>query len=453
MKFQNLGLMPELCKAVRERGYSEATPIQAATIPAILEGKDVLGGAQTGTGKTAAFALPMLQRLGTHKSEAPRALILTPTRELADQVAESFIAYGSHLELKVLKIYGGVSMNPQKKSLARGVDIIVATPGRLRDHLGQKTIDLSKIDILVLDEADRMLDMGFINDIKAILNELKKPVRQTLMFSATYGKDVEKLALKILNDPVRADVAPRNSAGSDVRQIAYNVGRVKRVDLLIHLIQSGSWYQVLVFVRTKHGADRLAKKLNKADIPSMAIHGDKKQGARTRALEKFKKGDLQALIATDIAARGIDLTDLSHVVNFDLPQQAEDYVHRIGRTGRAGKSGDAISFITEEDGKKLADIEHLLKSSIPGKTVPGFEPLQAAAKPGVNDRRTSGATSPAGRRKKPAGRSSRGKGPAGSGGSAHKESTLGGSGRRRPTNNSDGGRQSNRGRGKPNRGR
>jgi ATP-dependent RNA helicase RhlE len=374
MKFQTLGLVSELCAAVESRGYREPTPIQAGAIPAILDKKDVLGGAQTGTGKTAAFALPMLQLLEKPLNSAPRALILTPTRELAEQVAESFIAYGRHLHLKVLKIYGGVPIKPQIRSLSRGIDIVVATPGRLLDHVQQRTIDLSNIDILVLDEADRMLDMGFINDIKAVLRLLKKPSRQTLMFSATYAKDVEKLALSILKNPVRVEVAKRNAAAEDVRQRVYFVDRAGKLDLLVHLIREGSWYQVLIFVRTKHGADRLAKKLNKADIPSAAIHGDKKQGARTRALDNFKKGDLQALIATDIAARGIDLVDLSHVVNFDLPQQAEDYVHRIGRTGRAGKSGDAISFVMPEEMKKLNEIERVVKTSIPAKTVAGFEP-------------------------------------------------------------------------------
>jgi ATP-dependent RNA helicase RhlE len=376
MKFKDLGLRPELCAAVEGRGYREPTPIQAQTIPSILAGKDVLGGAQTGTGKTAAFALPMLQLLEKPAASGPRALILTPTRELAEQVAESFIAYGRHLHLKVMKIYGGVPIKPQIRSLVRGIDIVVATPGRLLDHVQQRTIDLSNVEILVLDEADRMLDMGFINDIRAILRQLTNSTRQTLMFSATYAKDVEKLALNILNDPVRVEVAKRNAAADDIRQSVYFVDRARRLDLLVHLIREGSWYQVLIFVRTKHGADRLAKKLNKADIPSAAIHGDKKQGARTRALENFKTGDLQALIATDIAARGIDLVDLSHVVNFDLPLQAEDYVHRIGRTGRAGKSGDALSFVMPEEAKKLSEIERVVKIEIPVKTVAGFEPSQ-----------------------------------------------------------------------------
>ncbi len=379
MNFKKLGLIPELCKAVEQRGYDEPTPIQTQAIPAILDGRDVMGGAQTGTGKTAAFALPILQQLIEHRGGAPRALVITPTRELADQVAESYTAYGRHLRVRTLKIYGGLPMAQQIRLLEQGSDILVATPGRLMDHLGQNTVDLSQVRTLVLDEADRMLDMGFINDIKKIIRALPAHTRQTLLFSATYAKEVEKLALSILSNPVRIETAPRNAAAAEVRQVIYPVDRGRRTELLIHLIRENAWYQVLIFVRTKHGADRLAKKLHKAGIPCAAIHGDKRQGSRTRALENFKTGDLQALIATDIAARGIDLTDLGHVVNYDLPQQAEDYIHRIGRTGRAGKSGEAISLVSPEEGKKLSDIERILGSAVNRQTIRGFEPTHAAA--------------------------------------------------------------------------
>lgn len=379
MTFNKLGLKPEILKAIIDKGYRKATPIQSQSIPAILKGKDILGGAQTGTGKTAAFALPILELLSdsVKRTKKPRALILTPTRELADQVGESFQAYGQHLILKSTTIYGGVSINPQISTLKKGCDIIVATPGRLIDHINQKTINLSDIEILVLDEADRMLDMGFIRDIKKIIQELPKK-RQNLLFSATYSNEIKKLAGEILKNPVAVEVTKRNTAAEKVEQVVHNVDKRQKRHLLAHLIKEQSWYQVLVFVRTKHGANRLATQLKKSGIPSSAIHGDKSQGARTRALKDFKQGDLQTLIATDIAARGIHLDDLSHVVNFDLPQVPEDYVHRIGRTGRAGKSGIAISLICPEDEKQLVRIEKLLKTKIPVEEVKSFTPVEIA---------------------------------------------------------------------------
>ncbi len=379
MNFNKLGLCPEILEAVEARGYQNMTPIQAQAIPAILQGKDVLGGAQTGTGKTAAFALPILEMLDaapvSRGRRKPRALILTPTRELADQVGESFRVYGKYLSLRSAAIYGGVSINPQISVLKKGMDIVIATPGRLLDHLDQKTINLSEIEILVLDEADRMLDMGFIRDIQRILKFLP-PERQNLMFSATYEKEIRKLAGSLLNDPVSVEVAKRNTAAEMVEQKVHHIDKTQKRHLLAHLIKTGGWYQVLVFVRTKHGANRLAKQLLKENIPSAAIHGDKSQGARTRALTQFKQGDLQALIATDVAARGIHLEELSHVVNFDLPQVPEDYVHRIGRTGRAGKSGTAISFVSPDEIKQIQRIEKLLKNRIPLEDVKGFIPVE-----------------------------------------------------------------------------
>ncbi|MDA3811663.1 MAG: DEAD/DEAH box helicase [Spirochaetaceae bacterium] len=375
MKFEELGLSPEVLKGVESKGYKKATPIQAQAIPLILEGKDLLGGAQTGTGKTAAFALPILELLSRYKQEspAPRALILTPTRELADQVSISFSTYGQFVDLKITKLFGGVKMNPQIENLKKGTDIVIATPGRLMDHVNQKNIDLSNIKILVLDEADRMLDMGFINDIKDIVESLTRN-RQTLLFSATYGNDIENLAGQVLKNPVSVEVTKRNAAASEVQQIVHYIDKKHRFDLLAHLITEGCWYQVLVFVKTKHGAERLTSQLLKAGIPSSSIHGDKSQGARSRALREFKSGDLQALVATDVACRGIDLHDLSHVVNFELPQIPEDYIHRIGRTGRAGKSGVAISLVSYTEKNQLKKIEKILKYEIPQSVVEGFEP-------------------------------------------------------------------------------
>ncbi|QEN07071.1 DEAD/DEAH box helicase [Oceanispirochaeta crateris] len=379
MTFTQLGLKEEILKAVQEKGYKETTPIQAQAIPAIMKSRDVLGGAQTGTGKTAAFALPLLHRLSEseRKGKQPRVLVLTPTRELAEQVGESFRNYGKYVQLKTTTVYGGVKINPQIGTLRKGVDILVATPGRLLDHLSQKTVSLSQIETLVLDEADRMLDMGFIHDIKRIMKQLPQQ-RQNLLFSATYSKDIRKLSDGILNNPVSVEVAARNTAAEMVDQSIYKIDKRQKRFLLSHLIKEEAWFQVLVFVRTKHGANRLAKQLASEGISTAAIHGDKSQNARIKALESFKKGDLQALIATDVAARGIHLEGLSHVVNFDLPQQPEDYVHRIGRTGRAGKSGSAISLVSSDEKGMLQRIELLLKKSIHVKTCTDFVPAELA---------------------------------------------------------------------------
>jgi ATP-dependent RNA helicase RhlE len=376
MKFEELGLRPEILKAVAFKGYKTVTPIQAQSIPAIIEGKDVMGGAQTGTGKTAAFALPIIEKLSKIPaiSKHPRALIITPTRELAEQIGESFKNYGTYLKLKQATIYGGVNIKQQKSTLKNGTDIVIATPGRLLDHLSQNTICLSQIETLVLDEADRMLDMGFIRDIKKIISFLPQ-VRQNLLFSATYGKDIKSLAAGILKNPLSVEVAARNSTADKVEQKIHLIERGQKRHLLAHLVKEESWYQVLVFVRTKHGANRLASQLLKNGIPSSSIHGDKSQGARTRALSEFKNGNLQALVATDVAARGIDMENLSHVVNYDLPQTPEDYIHRIGRTGRAGKSGIAISLVSPEEKKQLLQIEKLLKRSLLVETVKGFKPV------------------------------------------------------------------------------
>jgi ATP-dependent RNA helicase RhlE len=379
MTFTQLGLKDEILKAVHDRGYTETTDIQAKSIPAILENRDVLGGAQTGTGKTAAFALPLLEKLSEseRKGKNPRVLVLTPTRELAEQVGESFRSYGKYLSLNTVTVYGGVKIGSQISAVRKGVDILVATPGRLLDHLSQRTFHLKDIETLVLDEADRMLDMGFIHDIKRILKQM--PVkRQNLMFSATYGKDIKKLSEGILSNPVSVEVTRRNTAAEMVVQYMYKVDKRQKRFLLSHLIKEESWYQVLVFCRTKHGANRLSKQLANEGINTAAIHGDKSQNARLKALENFKKGDLQALIATDVAARGIHLEGLSHVVNFDLPRNAEDYVHRIGRTGRAGKSGTAVSFASADEKQDLQKIERLLNKSIPVKHSETFVSVELA---------------------------------------------------------------------------
>lgn len=377
MSFDTLGLMAELLRAISQKGYSKPTPIQQEAIPVILEGRDVMGGAQTGTGKTAGFTLPLLQLLSKkakNRGRRPvRALILTPTRELAAQVAESIETYGKHLPLKSTVIFGGVNINPQIIKLRKGVDILVATPGRLLDHVGQKTVDLSEVDFLVLDEADRMLDMGFIHDVKKVLNLLPKK-RQNLLFSATFSNDIKKLADNLLNSPVMIEVAARNTASEKVDQLIHPVDRVLKSKLLSHLISSKNWKQVLVFTRTKHGANRLAEYLNKDGITADAIHGNKSQGARTRALANFKKGSSRVLVATDIAARGLDIDQLPHVVNFELPNVPEDYVHRIGRTGRAGSEGQAVSLVCVDEKKLLRDIEKLIKRELPKEIIPDYKP-------------------------------------------------------------------------------
>jgi len=380
MHFTDLGLAEPLLRAVREQGYDTPTPIQAQAIPIVLQGGDLMGGAQTGTGKTAGFTLPMLQRLSLVKpvrdarGRIPiRALILTPTRELAAQVEESVRTYGKYLPLTSMVMFGGVGMQPQIDRLRKGVDILVATPGRLLDHHQQGTLDLKHVEIFVLDEADRMLDMGFIHDIKKVLAVLPAK-KQSLLFSATFSDEIKALADRLLNAPVLVEVARRNATADLIAQKVHPVGRERKKELLAHLIKTGDWHQVLVFTRMKSGANRLTDYLNDHGITAMAIHGNKSQGARTKALADFKAGDLQVLVATDIAARGIDIDMLPHVVNFELPNVPEDYVHRIGRTGRAGASGEAISLACLDEEVFLKDIERLIKRSIPRETVPGFEP-------------------------------------------------------------------------------
>ena len=376
MLFKDLGLSAELLSAVEKQGYEEATPIQQQAIPLILEGKDVLAGAQTGTGKTAGFTLPVLQRLQKNHNEGqkrhPRVLVLTPTRELAAQVHESVQDYGRYLPFRSAVIFGGVSINPQKQKLVKGVDIVVATPGRLLDHLQQRSINLSKVEILILDEADRMLDMGFIRDIRKILDVIPSQ-RQTLLFSATFSNEIKLLAAEFLHKPAEIQVTPENSAVKLVSQIVYPVDKKRKRELLSHKIGEENWQQVLVFTRTKHVANKLAEQLGTDGISSAAIHGNKSQGARTKALADFKAGRVRVLVATDIAARGIDINKLPHVVNFELPNVAEDYVHRIGRTARAGEEGAAISLVCVDELKLLRDIEKLLGSNIEKVNVPGYD--------------------------------------------------------------------------------
>ena len=378
MLFSKLGLSAELLRAIQEQGYEEATPIQQQAIPLVLEGRDILAGAQTGTGKTAGFTLPMLQRLqmsaaGDKRRRRIRALVLTPTRELTAQVAESVRSYGRHLPFKTAVIFGGVSINPQISKLRKGVDIVVATPGRLLDHLQQGTIDLGHVEMLVLDEADRMLDMGFIRDIRKVLKALPAD-RQNLLFSATCSKEIKRLADDLLNSPTEVQVTPRNTTVERVTQIVHPVDRRRKRELLSHRIGAENWRQVLVFTRTKHGANRLAEQLSNDGIKATAIHGNKSQGARTRALAEFKTGTARVLVATDVAARGLDIDRLPHVVNFELPNVPEDYVHRIGRTARAGQAGHAISLVCVDELKLLRGIEQLLGSDIERQIIPGYEP-------------------------------------------------------------------------------
>jgi ATP-dependent RNA helicase RhlE len=385
MTFDSLGLAPAYLRAVADEGYTEPTPVQRQAIPLILAGRDVLAGAQTGTGKTAAFVLPVLQRLAaTQPAPAPttngrparqpvRALVLTPTRELALQVEESVRTYGRHRPMRSVAIYGGVGYGTQVSALRAGTPIVVATPGRLLDHVGQRTIDLSRVEVLVLDEADRMLDMGFIRDIRKVLALLPRR-RQNLLFSATFSDEIRELANGFLVDPATVDVAPRNTAAELVEQVVIPVDRERKRALLSQLVRSGRINQALVFTRTKHGANRLAEQLGRDGINAVAIHGNKSQGQRVRALDDFKDGRAAILVATDIAARGLDIEALPHVVNYELPMVPADYVHRIGRTGRAGAGGHAVSLVCVDEAGLLRDIQRLLGHAVPSEVVPGFEP-------------------------------------------------------------------------------
>ena len=376
MKFNELGLMPSLLKAVNEKGYTDPSPIQEKAIPLILRRKDVLASAQTGTGKTAGFTLPLLQILSKQSNSNHRkikALILTPTRELAAQIYDNVIEYSRHLELRSTVIFGGVNQKPQVSKIRSGIDILIATPGRLLDLENQRLLSLRNVEILVLDEADRMLDMGFQRDINKIMNLLPSK-RQNLLFSATFSKEIKRLAKGILNDPAMVETSPQNTTVEAIVQYVYNVDKNKKSSLIIQLIKEGNWKQVLVFTRTKHGANNLCKKMIKSDISAAAIHGNKSQGARTRALAGFKDGSVEILVATDIAARGLDIPLLPHVINFELPNIPEDYVHRIGRTGRAGAKGEAISLVCIDEKQYLKDIEKLVNLRIPSKIKQGFEP-------------------------------------------------------------------------------
>jgi ATP-dependent RNA helicase RhlE len=377
MSFDSLGLSAALLRAVGDQGYTEPTPIQSRVIPVVLEGRDVMAGSQTGTGKTAGFTLPLLQRLAAQPQPGGkrrvRALILTPTRELAAQVAESVRIYGRHLPLTSAAIFGGVSINRQIAELRRGVDILIATPGRLLDHVGQRNVDLGTVEVFVLDEADRMLDMGFLPDIRRII-ALLPTARQNLLFSATFPDDIRKLANKLLHSPVQIEVARPNAAADRVEQVVHLVEKHDKRGVLSWLIGSGNWQQVLVFTRTKHGANRLVRQLEQDGLSAVAIHGNKSQGARTRALDEFKQGAVRVLVATDIAARGLDIDELPHVVNYELPDLAEYYVHRIGRTGRAGRHGVAVSLVSRDEQAQLRDIERLAGQRIPQRALEGFEP-------------------------------------------------------------------------------
>ncbi|HKD54258.1 MAG TPA: DEAD/DEAH box helicase [Steroidobacteraceae bacterium] len=377
MSFAELGLVPGLLRAVSEKGYGSPTPIQRAAIPAVLAGRDVLAGAQTGTGKTAAFVLPLLQRLGTAQGRAPRALVLTPTRELAAQVADSATGYGCHTSLRTCVIFGGVSDKPQIEALRAGCDLLVATPGRLLDLAQQRALDLSQVQCCVLDEADRMLDMGFIHAIRQILKLLPRE-RQNLMFSATYSQEIRELAARLLREPLAIEVAARNATADRIEQHVYHVPREHKRHLLAHLIHSGSWQQVLVFTRTKHGANRLTQQLLAAGVEATAIHGNKSQSARVRALSDFKENRITALVATEVAARGLDIRELPHVVNYELPHVPEDYIHRIGRTARAGGSGSAVSLVSPDEAPLLRDIEKLLQRTVTVAELPDYPRAEPA---------------------------------------------------------------------------
>ncbi len=377
MSFTNLGLSEPLLKAIKEQGYDKPTPIQEKAIPVVIEGKDVLAAAQTGTGKTAGFTLPLLEKLSQTQPKMQkkqiRALVLTPTRELAAQVAESIKTYGKHMPYTSTVIFGGVGINPQLATIRKGVDIVIATPGRLLDIAGQKGIDFSALECLILDEADRMLDMGFIHDIKKLM-KLMPQKRQTLLFSATFSPEIKTLASGLLKNPVLVEVARQNTTADQISQVVHFVDKRRKRELLSQLIKTKDWRQVLVFTRTKHGANKLTKELEEYGISAAAIHGNKSQGARTKALASFKANEIRVLVATDIAARGIDIDQLPHVVNYELPNVPEDYVHRIGRTGRAGQSGEAVSLVCVDEHKLLKDIEKFIKSDIKKVDIEAFRP-------------------------------------------------------------------------------
>jgi ATP-dependent RNA helicase RhlE len=395
MSFNDLGLTPELVRAVSEKGYSAPTPVQSQAIPAVLSGRDVLAGAQTGTGKTAAFVLPILQKLGRPSADrAPRALVLTPTRELAAQIAESARTYGAYSGLRVAVVFGGVGINPQIDALRRGCDLLIATPGRLLDLHDQRAADLRSVQHFVLDEADRMLDMGFVHQIKSVM-KLLPPVRQNLMFSATYSDDIRELANRYLRNPVTVEVAARNATADRVEQHVYRVPKDHKRHLLAHLIDDGGWHQVLVFTRTKHGANRLTQQLEGSGIRAAAIHGNKSQAQRVRALADFKSLKVTALVATEVAARGLDIKELPHVVNYELPNVPEDYVHRIGRTARAGTTGSAVSLVSPDENPLLKDIERMLRRSLPVAALPKYPIVNAPTPPARTEQRPA---SPAGAR-------------------------------------------------------
>lgn len=410
MIFAELGLAPEIQQAVAEQGYETPTPIQAQAIPAVLQGKDVMAAAQTGTGKTAGFTLPMLERLsqsaakGKQPGNQVRALVLTPTRELAAQVGDNVAQYSRYLPIKSTVVFGGVKINPQMMRLRGGVDILVATPGRLLDLHQQGAVKFDALEILVLDEADRMLDMGFIHDIRKIM-ALMPSKRQNLMFSATFSPEIRQLAKTIVHNPVEITVNPPNSTATRVKQWIYPVDKKEKTSLLIELIKTNNWHQVLVFSRTKHGANKLVKLLDGAGLKAAAIHGNKSQGARTRALADFKANKVRILVATDIAARGVDIDQLPQVVNFDLPQVAEDYVHRIGRTGRAGAEGAAVSLVSADEFDMLSEIERLIKTILPREFIVGFEPQHALPESSLEKRGARNTRSRSGnpRNKKPSG--------------------------------------------------
>ncbi|PSF11804.1 ATP-dependent RNA helicase RhlE [Marinobacter fuscus] len=437
MSFSSLGLSEQLVRATSDQGYETPSPIQQQAIPAVLSGKDVMAAAQTGTGKTAGFTLPLLQRLAEkpRTGKGPRALILAPTRELAAQVHDSVALYSKYLPTRSAVVFGGVKINPQMMKLRKGLDVLVATPGRLLDLHQQNAVRFDEVEILVLDEADRMLDMGFIRDIRKVLAMLPAK-RQNLLFSATFSSEIRTLAQGLLNNPVQVEVAARNTTAETVKQSVYPVDQSQKSALLSKLVQDNSWDQVLVFTRTKHGANRLTQKLEKDGITAAAIHGNKSQGARTRALANFKAGEVRVLVATDIAARGLDIKQLPQVVNFELPNVPEDYVHRIGRTGRAGERGHALSLVSADEGKLLAGIEKLIKKQLPRKEVEGFEPknnlpLKPKAKAGPSKARNKRPQNGSGNGRsfgpKPAGRNGGGRG---RGGQSQGQSRSGRSGQR-----------------------